>query len=462
MKLTCFLVLLTFLPPSGVAQNNPVPTVNTPVYPQSVAPGSGAFTLTVRGANFVSGAVVNWNGSARVTTVVSAGELQAQIGASDVSSAGSALVTVKNPPPGGGLSSSSYGMVEIHAPVATLTVTEGHIYGGTKYRPQLFTADLNGDGRLDIVELDYGVTVLLNNGDGTFTKTASIPISEQPTGLSFGDFNNDGHLDFVVVIYDKGTAVVALGDGTGKFHQLPAFGPFNSPLETAVGDFNRDGNLDVIVVTYSAFSGLGPQILLGNGDGTFQPQQTIASIYYADALTPADFNRDGILDLALLDQGTNSLAVLLGNGDGTFQPPIESQTVYGQTLAGDFNSDGVLDYAFFGSGGPIPVGIALGNGDGTFQSPQYYSTSLEGATPVLILGDFNSDGKTDLVTYGESTYIAGFLAGNGDGTLQRVSRFTLPGSRLKISGATGDFNGDGLLDFAVGTNGGAEVFLQGP
>lgn len=461
MKLTCFFALLTFLA-SGVAQNNPIPTVNAPVYPQSVIPGSGALTLTVRGANFVPGAVVNWNGSPRSTTLVSAGELQAQIDSADISSAGSALITVSNPPPGGGLSSSSYGMVEIHAPVATLTVGEGHTYGGAKYRPQLSTADLNGDGRLDLVELDYGVTVRLGNGDGTFTKSTSIPIPEQPLGLSFGDFNNDGHLDFVVVIYDKGTAVVSLGDGTGKFHQLPAFGPFNYPLETAVGDFNRDGNLDVIVVTYSAFSGVGPEILLGNGDGTFQPQQTISSIYYADNLTPADFNGDGILDLALLDQGKNQIAVLVGNGDGTFQPPIETQTVYGQMLAGDFNSDGALDFAFFDSGGPIPVGIALGNGDGSFQSPQFYSTSLNGATPVLILGDFNSDGSTDVLTYGESSFIAAFLAGNGDGTLRGASRLTLPGDRLKISEATGDFNGDGLLDFAVGANGGAEVFLQGP
>jgi hypothetical protein len=455
-------IVLAWLSVAVFAQNNPVPTVDAPVYPQAVVPGSGAFTLTVRGANFVSGAVVNWNGSARNTTYIFAGELQAQITAADVASAGSALITVTNPPPGGGLSSSSYGTVEIHQPVATLTVGQAHTYGGTKYRPQLFTADLNGDNRPDIVELDYGVTVQLNNGDGTFTKTASIPIPGQPTDVSFGDFNNDGHLDFVVVIYDKGSVVVALGDGTGKFHQVPALGPFNSPVETAVGDFNRDGNLDLILVTYSASSGLGPEILLGNGDGTFQPQQTIASTYYADNLAPADFDGDGILDLALLDQGKNQIAVLLGNGDGTFQPPIETQTVYGQMLAGDFNNDGALDFAFFDSGGPIPVGIALGNGDGTFQLPQYYSTSLNGATPVLILGDFNSDGSTDVLTYGESTYTAAFLAGNGDGTLQRASRLTLPGSRQKTSQSTGDFNGDGLLDFAIGANGGAEVFLQGP
>ena len=99
MGFSCFtFVLVSFLGTTLLAQVNAVPTINGPVNPQAVVPGSIGFTLTVRGAGFVPGAVVNWNGTARSTTFVSAGELQAQILASDVALAGSALITATNPP----------------------------------------------------------------------------------------------------------------------------------------------------------------------------------------------------------------------------------------------------------------------------------------------------------------------------------------------------------------------------
>jgi hypothetical protein len=351
--------------------------------------------------------------------------------------------------------------VEIHEPVTNIMLAQPHGYAGSA--GFLFTADLNGDSKQDLVEAGSGITVLIGNGDGTFTRSASLAIPAQPVGLSFGDFNNDGKLDFVVVVNEKGDAVVALGDGTGKFRQLPAFGRFSSPIQTVVGDFNRDGNLDLIVASQSPFVGAGPEILLGNGDGTFQPQQTITSIFSPYDLTSADFNGDGILDLALVDGGTGLIAVLLGNGDGTFQPLIETQQGdYVQTLVGDFNGDGKLDFAIVGSGSPAPIGVLLGNGDGTLQSPQFYSTGFIGQAPFFALGDFNSDGSTDFFSYGENGFLAGFLAGNGDGTFQRVSRLTMPGPVFKLLPVVGDFNSDGLLDMATIVHGGADVYLQAP
>jgi hypothetical protein len=133
-----------------------------------------------------------------------------------------------------------------------------------------------------------------------------------------------------------------------------------------------------------------------------------------------------------------------------------------KALVSDFNGDGKLDFVIFGSGVPVPIGILLGNGDGTFQSPQYYSTGFNGQAPILALGDFNSDGNSDVFGYGEFGNLAGFLAGNGDGTFQRVSRFTMPGPMEKFLPVVGDFNSDGLLDFAVTAAVGAQVFLQAP
>jgi len=438
------------------AQVNPIPTINGPVSPQAVVPGSAGFTLTVHGANFVPGAAVNWNGSARSTTFVSAGQLQAQILASDVAAQGSALITVTNPPPGGGLSRSSLGMVEIHQPIASIMLTQPKGYAG--HSGVLYTADLNGDNKQDLIELGFGITVLIGAGDGTFTKSASLPAFENPVGLSFGDFNDDKKIDFALAMNYGGLIFVALGDGTGKFHVLPGLGGFNRPVQTVAGDFNRDGKLDLAVA-----DGNGVSILLGNGDGSFQAQQSVSSLIFANGLIAADFSGDGVLDLAVVSDATapGTISVLLGNGDGTFQPPIKTQTGSFEFLVSDFNRDGKLDFVTVDLSFPMVVAVLLGNGDGTFQPPQYYSTGFSSA-PFVALGDFNSDGNSDVFSYGEFGYLARFLAGNGDGTFQRVSRFTMPGPMEKGYGVVGDFNSDGLLDFAVKAAVGAKVYLQAP
>ena len=111
-----------------VFAQNPVPQIVGPVKPMAVAPGSGAFTLSVYGANFVSGAVVNWNRQPRSTTLISAHELQAQILASDVVKNTAGLISVTNPPPGGGNSSTGWAQVEVHAPISTVTVSATTAY----------------------------------------------------------------------------------------------------------------------------------------------------------------------------------------------------------------------------------------------------------------------------------------------------------------------------------------------
>jgi hypothetical protein len=322
----------------------------------------------------------------------------------------------------------------------------------------LFTADLDGDSKQDLVVLGDGISVLIANGTGTFTKFASVRLNS-PGGLSFGDFNGDGKKDFAFAIDVRGLAFVYLGDGTGKFDSQPGFGRFSPPIQTAAGDFNRDGKLDLAIAASD-----GVYVLLGNGDGTFQAQQIASSVSFPTSLTLGDFNGDGILDLAYVDGRTSLLSVALGRGDGTFQPAIESQQACCAEVLGmvDFNGDGNLDFVMLGSGAPVPISVLLGNGDGTFQPPQFYSTGLMQVNPFITVGDFNSDGNTDVFAYGEQAFLGGFLAGNGDGTFQRVSRFTVPGSLFKFVPVVGDFNSDGLLDFAVGLKDGSEVFLQAP
>jgi len=178
------------------ASNNPIPQVVGPPVPQAVVPGSGAFTLTVYGANFVQGATVNWNRQPRTTTFISGRELQAQILASDIANPTAGYITVTNPPPGGGASSSSYGLVEVHVSTKTIVVKKPHAYlkgGGPQF---IVPTDFNNDGILDFAA-SWGseIQVLLGVGDGTFQlgSFAAFDNYYSSSAIAYGDFNNDGN-----------------------------------------------------------------------------------------------------------------------------------------------------------------------------------------------------------------------------------------------------------------------------
>src|SRR5439155_19501069 len=175
MKYSCFaLVTALLFSVSLFAQVNPVPTINGPVSPQAVVPGSSNFLLTVRGAGFVPGAFVNWTDSPRITTFISFGDLQAQILSSDVALAGSALITVTNPPPGGGLSSSSNAMVEIHQPISKPVFARPHIFAMREGGLGVLTYDLNGDNILDLLQINNGFEILVGTGVGSFSGSSSL------------------------------------------------------------------------------------------------------------------------------------------------------------------------------------------------------------------------------------------------------------------------------------------------
>jgi hypothetical protein len=193
-------VFIVFLAASAFAQN-PIPSITGLVHPSAVAQGSGAFTLTVYGARFVSGAVVNWKGSPRSTTFVSARELQAQILASDVTTPTGALITVTNPPPGGGVSSSSYGLVEVHAPISKIVLKNPHFYFPNESPLSLMAADFNGDGILDLLApapTGDRLRLALGNPDGTFRFGGNTGANYFGAGgIGYGDFNGDGKLDII-------------------------------------------------------------------------------------------------------------------------------------------------------------------------------------------------------------------------------------------------------------------------
>ncbi len=332
--------------------------------------------------------------------------------------------------------------------------------------------DFNGDGILDLAVADGSgdITVLLGNGDGTFTLAAASPATGTvPNSIATGDFNGDGILDLAVGSEGYGTVKVLLGNfgGDGTFTEIATVqsGPSNS---IAVGDFNRDGILDMAVANGA---GGGVTVMLGDGDGTFTVMvPSLGTGSDPNSIVVGDFNGDGIPDLAVVCNnqfyGPGTVTVLLGNGDGTFTAAASPGTgVYPSSMAvGDFNGDGILDLAVANLGEPTGDGtvtVLLGNGDGTFTATA--TSPATGEWPDSIeVGDFNGDGIPDLAVANEDSNTVTVLLGNGDGTFTAAP--TSPATGINpISIAVGDFNGDGISDLAVANAGSekATVLLAG-
>jgi hypothetical protein len=464
-------VLMSVVLVASAFANNPIPQVVGPPVPQAVVPGSGAFTLTVYGANFVSGAVVNWNRSARSTAFISARELKAQILASDVTAATAGYITVTNPPPGGGVSSSSFGLVEVHTPTATIVANMPNVYLRNRTPFFLISADFNNDGILDFAspESETDIEARLGNGDGAF-RFGSLATHSYYSGsaIAYGDFNNDGNEDLVFGADPNGPPTqlkLSLGKGDGTFRQGSRFGHFSVyPIQIVIGDFNGDGNLDAV-----ALEG-GVYVFLGNGDGTFRRPSFDSNVGGFDAVA-ADFNGDGILDLALLRE--TEIQILLGNGDGTFKVrnipiPNDFGCSFGPSIyVTDFNGDGKADLAYCESDqNNGKLWIMIGKGDGTFKKPVSIPIQNGIYGFSFAVGDFNSDGKTDLlVNYNLTNFQSetDLYLGNGDGTFQHKRVVKLPGNpgyNAEDGIVPADFNSDGLLDFIYQAPGEVDVFAQ--
>ena len=443
---------------------NPVPFLNQPLTPSAVSPGSAALTLNLSGTGFVPGAAVNWNGAPLATTFLDGSHLNATVPAADLAAAGTALVTVVNPLPGGGRSNPAY--FPIGAPESSVNFLNAANSPLAIPEPMaVVAADFNEDGKPDLaVAGGVSVYVLLGNGNGTFAAASGSPLplpsppyDDFPTpitgpALAVGDFNRSGHAGLAVGLFQNLAAAILLGngDGTFSFADTPARIDGQPTMSLTPADFNGDGNLDLAAA--NTLNGVTPVVLLGYGHGAFNavPQRVEIS---AISSATGDFNGDGILDLVLggssiqeAGNGGNG-TLLLGHGDGTFTPGPFVVT-NGFIAVADFNGDGKLDLAVTDPKHNA-VTILLGNGNGGFTTAAGSPIPVGNSPQAVLAADFDNDGKLDLAiaNYGDGTVTV--LLGKGDGTFT-ASAGSPYAARPGASGlAVADFNGDGKLDLAV-------------
>jgi len=380
------------------------------------------------------------------------------------------------------------GQVTLGRGDGTFQTNQAYGWGVTGFGNNLVTADFNGDGFPDVAfswAKSNGMPafgVMLGSSHGALaaptyvTYLSSTCSASYPEWIATGDVTGDGKADIVATIQNySGTGcpinevAVFTGKGTGKFNK-PVFYATGASVQSNdvfLADVNGDGKSDIVISNADGTISL----LLNKGKGTFGTASLITSVAalspHLNALAIADFNGDGKLDIAAASyypgSYSNNVYILLGKGDGTFQAPITvaaaPPNVDTATLAaGDFNKDGKTDLLVTLEGstgcsgytGAAAYVVLLGKGDGTF-TPGSLNCTGDDYPVYPVVGDFNGDGTLDafipmLEEYGVTSGPV-LLQGKGDGTFNRLGEFYV-GSTSRAA-VVADFNGDGMPDIAV-------------
>ncbi len=303
-----------------------------------------------------------------------------------------------------------------------------------------------------VIGVNISDFAVATTGTATGAVTQVTPVSGAVYAVTVSGIAGKGTVGLNLV--DDGSIVSLIGHPLTQPNAPAAFASNGTlvfatgsiPLSVASGDLTGDGIPDLVVANERANT---VSVLIGNGNGTFKPQQTIAVDAQPYSVVLADLTGDGKLDIVLGSSAIyGAVSVLLGNGNGTFQAPLFYLTGAGAfaVAVGDVTGDGKPDIVV-ATVLRDAVSVLLGNGNGTFQAQQTFATGSERA---LALGDVNGDGNLDIVvdTYvGNAGNAVGVLLGNGNGTFQAEQN--VAASNNPFSVAVGDVNGDGNADIVV-------------
>ncbi len=318
---------------------------------------------------------------------------------------------------------------------------------------------LSDHGPLDLVVTTSVLNVFQGDGKGNFTSTGSYALTPFP--LLFADVNGDGNQDLLAP--GSNALYMFPGKGDGTFQATPGV-PFYGPTV----DVNNDGIADILFFP-PQIANAGPgnffATALGRGDGTYSILDQTTTLPAANnyLLVTGDFNGDGKLDTLAIQPGSAGhnatcgpadaqLFSYLGTGDGRFVSKgsalaLGVGTVQSVGITGDFNSDGKLDLILPYGCGQNNILFVPGNGDGTFGTPVLLNAYQTLQYPGLVAGDLNHDKKLDFI-WGNAVFL-----GNGDGTFKQSPLNPSSSSTASVI-ALADLNGDGILDavFSPGTS----------
>lgn len=367
----------------------------------------------------------------------------------------------------------------------SLTVTNGTVCNGNPgftspsvpevtvglYPGSVAIGDFNGDGIQDFAAANgyhngsfYHVSIRLGDGSGGYISPPSPEVPANfPRSVAIGDLNGDGNQDLAVAEADQpGVNLVGirLGDGSGGFNS-PAVSEVMVgayPISIAIGDFNGDGIGDFATANVNSSN---VSIRLGGGGGftsPFVPEISVGTNPWSIAI--GDFNGDGNQDFATANQGANNVSIRLGDGSGGFTSPtvpeITVGTIPSSVAIGDFNDDGISDFAVTNQL-QNNVSIRLGNGSGGFTSPAVPEIPVDGSAYSVAIADFNNDGRQDFVT---TNGTASVRLGDGSGGFSAPAMPEVPVGSVPRSVAIGDFDGDGLQDFITANNNSTTVSIR--
>lgn len=305
-------------------------------------------------------------------------------------------------------------------------------------------ADLNGDGKLDLVRTNGGISVQLNQGNNTFAAKVSYSTA---TSVELVDVNGDAKPDLLM---PNGSVVeVRFNNGNGTFAAASTYATAGGSAYVAAADLTGDGKADLAVVNTSANS---LSILRNNGNGTFA-----AKVDYPTAASPgkvvaADMSGDNILDLVVGADNNRNIDVAYNQGNGTFALAdfTTSAADYTDYLVKDLTGDGKADFAIFdGNPSNYVIAVKVNQGGGTFSAAINQSVAYMAYSPAISLEarDIEGDGKPDICVYALTMASFGLTSGTMSVLFNRGNgAFGSQSDYLVATRAVADFNNDGIMD----------------
>ncbi|MCP4632630.1 MAG: T9SS type A sorting domain-containing protein [candidate division Zixibacteria bacterium] len=315
----------------------------------------------------------------------------------------------------------------------------------------VFSADFDGDNDNDLAVTknnDNNVTILINNGDGTFQAPVNYAVNYYTVSLTCKDFDGDNDIDIAATYQITiGKVCILLNNGDGTFYLAYEFSTGDDGFAVFSSDLDGDNDYDLMIGHYLSDS---LSILFNNGDATFQ-----SPVYYPTGGFPMfvcsyDLNGDNANDLAVVNNDDYTVSIFLNHGNGTFQPSVtygvggRPRTIFATDLDGDEDND--LAVTIWSTNN---ISILLNNGNGAFQPAVYYGAGI--APDKVFSADFDIDNDMDLAVSNCYDSTISIFLNNGDGTFPPAVNLEVAYNPTSVFSA--DFNGDNSNDLAVTIDG---------